>query len=375
MIFRDLGRQYQSMRVEIDTAIQEVIASTAFINGASIRELERELSVYVGMDRCLTCGNGTDALLLSLRALEVGSGDAVFVPDFTFFASAEVIASVGATPVFVDVDARTFNMSVSALEEAYDWVEAQGVLTPRAVITVDLFGLPAAYPQISEFVRMHSLFLIEDAAQGFGGAIDGRRACSLGDIATTSFFPAKPLGCYGDGGAIFTNDARWADVIESLKVHGKGDDKYENERIGMNSRLDTLQASILRVKLRAFVKRELEDIQNVASSYTALLRGVVQTPFIPDGYLSSWAQYTIQLPNREMRDGLQVHLKQRGIPSMVYYPKPLHMQKAFAYLRVPEYACPVSRKLCGTVLSLPMHPYLTQEEIRLVAEEVKTFIR
>lgn len=374
MKFRDLARQYQALRVDIDTAMQEVVASAAFINGGAVRELERELEVYVGMNHCITCGNGTDALLLALRAAGVGPGDAVFVPDFTFFASAEVIAAVGATPVFVDVDEQTFNMSITSLEEAYGRTEWYRGSTPRAVITVDLFGLPAAYPAISDFAHRHSLVLIEDAAQGFGGAIDGRRACSLGDITATSFFPAKPLGCYGDGGAVFTNDARWAELMESLKVHGKGGDKYDNVRIGINSRLDTLQAAVLRVKLKALERYELEEVQRVASSYTALLESVVKTPYVPAGYSSSWAQYTIRLASSEVRAALQAHLKARGIPTAVYYPKPMHLQTAFAYLEVPEEACPVARRLCDTVLSLPMHPYMTREEIEMVATEVREFL-
>lgn len=374
MKFRDLGRQYQALRVELDTAMQSVLTSTAFINGEAVQELERELEVYVGMNHCVTCANGTDALQLALRAMGIGPGDAVFVPDFTFFASAEVVAAVGATPVFVDVDEETFNMSVESLQEAYDRKSLHRGNTPKAVMTVDLFGLPAAYPQISDFARKHSLMIIEDAAQGFGGAIDGRKACSLGDISATSFFPAKPLGCYGDGGAVFTNDARWAELMESLKVHGKGGDKYDNVRIGVNSRLDTLQAAILRVKLRALERYELDEVERVASTYTALLENAVVTPRVPEGYTSSWAQYTIQLESSEVRTALQAHLKSRGVPSVVYYPKPMHLQTAFSYLQLPGSICPTASRLCETVLSLPMHPYMTREEIELVAGEILLFL-
>ena len=216
--------------------------------------------------------------------------------------------------------------------------------------------------------------IVEDAAQGFGGAIDGRKACSMGDIAATSFFPAKPLGCYGDGGAVFTNDARWAGLMESLKVHGKGKDKYDNERIGFNSRLDSLQAAILRVKLKALEKYELEAVRRAASTYTALLEDVVLTPVEPDGYASSWAQYTIQLKSSEVRKALQAYLKARGIPTAVYYPKPMHRQAAFSYLQVPEASCPTASRLCETVLSLPMHPYLTVEEIEAVVAGIKDFL-
>ena len=375
MNFRDLGRQYEALREEIDAAVRGVLESSAFINGAPVRELESELASYVGVSHCVTCGNGTDALTLALRALGVGSGDAVFVPDFTFFASAEVVAAVGATPVFVDVHESTFNLSVSSLQEAYDEVVRRGELRPRAIIPVDLFGLPAAYPEIQNFARGHSLHVVEDAAQGFGGAIEGQRACSFGDISATSFFPAKPLGCYGDGGAVFTNDAQWASLMESLKVHGKGEDKYDNERIGCNSRLDTLQAAILRVKLRAFVERENEAMQRISLLYADMLDGVVGVPLVPEGYCSSWAQYTVRLPNEEVRSALQTHLKAHGIPTMVYYPRPMHMQKAFSYLRVSETACPATRRLCSTVLSLPMHPYMTSEEVETVSREVKSFFK
>ena len=375
MEFRDLKAQYHVLREQIDRAVQQVVGSGAYINGPAVAQLEQELKVYVGMDQCITCGNGTDALHLALLALGAGPGDAVFVPAFTFFASAEVIAQVGARPVFVDVDARTFNMDPSALAEAYAEMAKSGKAKPVGIITVDLFGLPAPYPQIHKFAQSHGLWIVEDAAQGFGGAIDGRKACSLGDVCCTSFFPAKPLGCYGDGGAVFTNDRHLAQLMDSYRVHGRGASKYDNVRIGLNSRLDTVQAAILRVKLEALQGYELGRLQQAAARYDAQLRDVVTTPYVPEGYSSSWAQYTVRLPEVTVRSGLQEHLKQHGIPSMVYYPKPLHLQEAFAGLGYRVGSLPVTERLCEEVLSLPMHPYLEPEEVDMVCEQVRSYLQ
>jgi len=376
MEFRDLKKQYAALKQDIDRAMTEVAASGAFIMGNPVRELEAELAEYVGVKHCLACANGTDALTLALKALGVGKGDAVFVPDFTFFASAEVVSLEGATPVFVDVDPRTFNMDAKSLDDAIRSVHDHMTLRPKAVIAVDLFGLPADFTAIRAITKREGMYLIEDGAQGFGGSIklpkpdgDGfvvRRACSFGDISTTSFFPAKPVGCYGDGGAVFTDNDEWAALIESYRVHGKGQFKYDNVRIGLNSRLDTVQAAVLQVKLKAFAEYELDAVNKAAAYYTERLAGHVQTPVIPDGYRSSWAQYTIRLQNREQRDGLQQTLKAAGIPSMVYYPKPMHLQTAFSTChsqRSEESICPVATSLCDRVLSLPMHPYLTEELI------------
>ena len=349
----------------------DAVASGAFIMGKPVKELEASLAEYVGVKHCISCANGTDALTLALKAWNVGQGAAIFVPDFTFFASAEVISLEGATPVFVDVDADTFNMDVKSLENAIANVKAEGKLTPKVIITVDLFGLPADYVKIREIADRNNLLILEDGAQGFGGEINGKRACSFGDISTTSFFPAKPLGCYGDGGAVFTDNEEWATVMDSLRVHGKGSFKYDNVRIGVNSRLDTLQAAILKVKFDAFKNYEVKDINKAAALYTEKLNGVVKTPVIPEGYYSSWAQYTITLENSEQRDGLQAFLKEQGIPSMVYYPKPLHEQTAYKELNYPQGSCPVTEKLCCTVLSLPIHPYITEEEVELVCSKVK----
>ncbi len=360
MQFRDLHRQYEALKAEMDEAMLRVAASGAYIMGPQVAELEQQLATYVGMKHCISSANGTDALWLALRALGLKAGDAVFVPDFTFFSTAEAPAILDLVPVFVDVDARTFNMDVNDLERKWQQACNNG-LHPAAVIAVDLFGRPADYDAIVDFCRSKRLPLIEDGAQGFGGSIRGKRACSFGDIATTSFFPAKPLGCYGDGGALFTNDDRYADLLRSLRVHGKGTDKYDNVRLGLNSRLDTLQAAILQVKMRHF-DDELKAVNRVAAKYNSLLSGKVIIPEIPDGIVSSWAQYTIQAPNR---DELQARLKAAGVPAMVYYPHTMSRQSAFAHLN--QAPCPVADRLSRTVLSLPMHPYMTDEEIETVA--------
>ena len=375
--FRDLSKQYLVLKNDIDAAMLSVASSSKYIMGPQVKELEAQLAEYVGVKHCLTCANGTDALTLALKAWGVGEGDAVFVPDFTFFSSAEVVSLEGATPVFVNVNPDTFNISVESLRSAYDRVSAEGRLRPRVVVAVDLFGLPADYPSLRQFCDEYHLLILEDGAQGFGGSINGRRACSFGDISTTSFFPAKPLGCYGDGGAVFTDNDEWASLIDSYRVHGKGTFKYDNVRIGMNSRLDTLQAAILQVKLRAFADYELDAVNRAAELYTSLLSGAVVTPTIPSGFRSSWAQYTIRLTSREQRDALQQHLKSLDIPSMVYYPTPMHAQTAFANLLPQEsvWDCASSSLLSTTVLSLPMHPYLTDSDIRIVSDAILSYLR
>ena len=412
MQFRDLKKQYQVLKDEIDSALLEAVADSKYIMGPQVKELERKLAEYVGVKHCFTCANGTDALTLALKAWGIGPGDAVFVPDFTFFSSAEVVALEGATPVFVDVREDTFNLDPDALERAIEAVEKEGELKPRVVIGVDLFGQPAEWPRITEIARRHGLLTLEDGAQGFGGSIDPtrfaasapeitsgaasetatgaiipRRACSFADIATTSFFPAKPLGCYGDGGAVFTDNDQWASLIESYRVHGKGAEKYDNVRIGLNSRLDTVQAAVLLVKLKAFRESELDAVNAVAAQYDKLLGGIVKTPVVLEGFGSSWAQYTIRLSGRDQRDALQAALKAEGIPSMIYYPKGMHQQTAFAdcaYMTCESTdglggscygACPVTESLCECVLALPMHPYMTDDEISAVCDAVKRHLK
>ena len=361
MQFRDLHRQYEAMQAEMDEAMLAAARSGAYIMGPQVAELEQQLAEYVGVKHCISCANGTDALRLALMALGIGPGDAVFVPDFTFFATAEAVAMVGATPIFVDVDKATFNMAHEDLMVKYDYVAFHTQLHPRAIIPVDLFGLPANYEKLHFVADTTGMLLVEDGAQGFGGSFGGKKACSFGDISTTSFFPAKPLGCYGDGGALFTDSDDYAALLRSFRVHGKGIDKYANVRLGLNSRLDTLQAAVLQVKFKHFAE-EIEAVNRVALRYNNLLKGKVDIPLIPDDTISSWAQYTIQVENR---DELQARLKAAGIPSMVYYPRTMSRQTAFAHLN--QQPCPVADKLSQTVLSLPMHPYMTDEEIETVA--------
>ena len=375
MQFRDLKQQYQVLKRDIDAAMIKVATDCNFISGTQVSELEKELAEYVGVKHCITCANGTDALSIAMMAWGIGAGDAVFVPDFTFFSSGEIVSHCGATPVFVDVDSDTFNICSKSLEAAVEKVIAEGNLKPKAVVAVDLFGLPADFDKIKHIADKYNLLVLEDGAQGFGGEIRGRKACSFGDIATTSFFPAKPLGCYGDGGAVFTDDDDLAALMQSIRVHGKGAMKYDNVRIGLNSRLDTIQAAILSVKLKAFKDYEVADVNKAADKYTGLLKDVVKTPVTPEGFYSSWAQYTIQLESREQRDELQAALKEKGIPTMVYYPKPMHKQLAFGLGEDYGFDCSVTEKLCDTVLSLPMHPYLKDDEIEMVADAVKDFLK
>ena len=374
MKFRDLHKQYQILKPAIDHAIAEVLSEGNFISGRQVAELESELAAYVGVKHCITCANGTDALTLALMAWDIGPGDAVFVPDFTFFASGETPAYEGAVPIFVDVEEDTFNLSSSSLEAAIMQVRQEGKLIPRAIVAVDLFGQPANYPQICRIADRYELMILEDGAQGFGGQIGERKACSFGDISTTSFFPAKPLGCYGDGGAIFTDNDEWAALLRSYRIHGKGADKYDNVRIGMNSRLDTLQAAILQVKMNAFEEYELVDVNKVADRYTEKLRDVVKTPTVRDGFFSSWAQYSILLKDEAERDGLQAHLKGKGIPSMVYYPKPMSKQGAFGTIDCVKVDLSVTADLCRRVLALPMHPYLTVDGQDEIIREIRNYI-
>ena len=366
MEFRDLGAQYLALRNDIDVAISQAIAKGRFIGGAPVSMLERELADYVGVKHCISCGNGTDALQLALMAWGIGRGDAVIVPDFTFFSSGEVVSAVGATPVFVDILEATFHIDPAQISSACALARESG-LDPKAVVAVDLFGQPADYPAIREICDEEGLLLLEDGAQGFGGSIGEKRACSFGDISTTSFFPAKPLGCYGDGGAVFTDDDDWAALIRSYAVHGKGTMKYDNVRVGMNSRLDTIQAAILQVKLGAFIEHELEDVNERAAWYAELLdEATLKIPSIREGYRSSWAQYTVVCPDGFDRDALQAALKSEGVPTNVYYPKPMHEQLAFegGCLSLP---CPVTERLCERVLSLPMGPYLSREDAQVAA--------
>lgn len=369
MEFRDLRQQYLSNRDSIHRAVTEVMESGIYIGGRWVTQLEQRLAEYTNVKYCISCANGTDALQLALMAWEIGQEDAVFVPDFTFFSTAEAVSLCGATPVFVDVDAATFNMDYKALECAVEQVLEEGRLIPKAVIAVDLFGLPADYQSIKEIAQRYGMKVLEDAAQGFGGRIGEEKAGSFGEIATTSFFPAKPLGCYGDGGAIFTDNETVKDRLCSLKVHGKGMDKYDNVRIGMNSRLDTIQAAILLEKLRIFEEYELQRVNEAADWYHEILKEKVKVPEVPQGYYSSWAQYTVVLDEQTSREQVQDILGQKGIPTMIYYKKALHEQKAFEDSML-KCDCPVTEKLCKKVLSLPMHPYMDHDTVRFIADSL-----
>lgn len=375
MEFRDLKRQYQALKSEIDLRMQEVINQTNFIQGKQTADLEKQLAAYIGTKHCVACANGTDALQLALMAWNIGRGDAVFVPDFTFFSSGEVVSAAGAVPIFVDIDPDTYNIGCDSLEILIKKVIQKGTVKPRAVVAVDLFGQPADYDAVRKLADQYNLLILEDAAQGFGGRIGEKKACSFGDIATASFFPAKPLGCYGDGGAVFTDNDEWAQLIRSYCVHGKGSSKYDNVRIGMNSRLDTLQAAVLLAKFPAFAEKELDWMQRIAAEYTKQLKDLVKTPVIKDGFYSSWAQYTIQLPGKDSRDGLQAYLKKMGIPSAVYYQKPMHRQPAFAGIEYDDNDYPVANRLSEIVLSLPFHPYMEDKEIVLVSNAIKDYLR
>ena len=375
MEFRDLKAQYNKYKNQIDLAILEVIQGANFIGGKQVTTLEQRLAEYVGVKHCISCANGTEAMTLLMMAWDIKDGDAVFVPDFTFFSTGEVVSFRGATPIFVDVDRDTFNIDTIKLEKTIQKVIAEGKLTPKLIIPVDLFGLPANHIEIEKIAEIYDLKILEDAAQGFGGSIHGKKACSFGDAATTSFFPAKPLGCYGDGGAIFTNDDELAKLLNSLKVHGKGEDKYDNVRIGVNSRLDSIQAAVLNVKLTAFIEHELEDVNRIYKLYNEKLKDIVETPFIPQGYVSSFAQYTIKLKNKEQRDNLQSYLKDKDIPSMIYYVKPMHKQGAFADYIYDEDDFEITNELCDTVLSLPMHPYLSENDINKVVEHIMELLK
>jgi UDP-2-acetamido-2-deoxy-ribo-hexuluronate aminotransferase len=367
MQFIDLQRQYQRIESSLQKKINAVLRHGQFILGPEIGELEGVLCEYTGAAHCISCASGTDALLLPLMAYGVGPGDAIFVPPFTFIATAEVIALLGATPIFVDIDPATYTIDPQKLRESMLNIKSGKMptgkisagLKPRGIIPVDIFGLPADYDALNKIAGDNDLFIIEDAAQSFGGMYRGKKTCSsLADVAATSFFPAKPLGCFGDGGAIFTNDKETAKILESLRVHGQGSDKYNNVRIGINGRMDTLQAAVLLSKMEIF-DEEIALRQRIASRYSELLRGRAVTPSVPEGYTSAWAQYSVQSDNRAE---IMERLKKEGIPTAIYYPKPLHLQEAFSYLGYKTGQMPVSEAVARRIFSLPMHPYLREEE-------------
>jgi UDP-2-acetamido-2-deoxy-ribo-hexuluronate aminotransferase len=378
--FIDLGAQRRRLGSRIDDAVMKVIDGGAYIMGPEVKQFEVELAKFGQSKHALSCANGTEAIVLPLMAWNIRPGDAVFCPSFTFAATAEVVPWLGATPVFIDIDPDTYNMDPAHLDAAIEMVKREGKLKPKVVIAVDLFGQSADYPAIAAIARKHNLKLIADSAQGFGCTLGGKHPIAWADCTTTSFFPAKPLGCYGDGGAVLTNDDELLDVMDSLRVHGKAtkrdidamkfehDPKYLNVRIGMNSRLDTLQAAILLEKLAIFAE-EIEARNVVADRYAVGLEGVAKTPVMIAGGVSSWAQYTIEIADR---DGLARHLKERGVPTAVYYPIPIHKQDVYSRYPLGPGGLPVSEDKAGKVISLPMHPYLdpaTQDRIIAAVRE------
>jgi dTDP-4-amino-4,6-dideoxygalactose transaminase len=378
MQFIDLSTQQKRIKTKIDKKIQEVLRHGQYIMGPEMIELETALAEFTGVKYALSCSSGTDALLMALMALKVGPGDAVFTTPFTFIATAEVISLLGATPVFVDIRADTFNIDFAKLKQTLEDFEKHyqaKELKPKGIITVDLFGLPADYDEIGLIARQYDLFVIEDAAQSYGAQYHGKKAGSFGDIACTSFFPAKPLGGYGDGGMCFTNQNDLNQVMVSLRNHGQGDHRYENVRIGINGRLDTLQAAILLCKFDIF-PQEIEMRQEVAQRYSHLLSETsLKTPVIPERMLSAWAQYSVLAENYTQRQMLLEKLKEFNIPTSVYYPKPLHLQKAFAPLGYKAGEFPVSEDCAERIFSLPMHPYLEAEDQQRIADAIKDALR
>jgi UDP-2-acetamido-2-deoxy-ribo-hexuluronate aminotransferase len=385
MQFIDLSFQQQRIRERIEANVKAVLDHGQYIMGPEVKELEERLAAYVGVKHAVACSSGTDALLLALMAHKVGPGDAIFTTPFTFIATAEVISLLGATPVFVDIDPKTYNIDPGALEKAIlavknndpsnhplpRWSSSSHAtppfLTPKGIIAVDLYGLPSDYERINDMAQKHGMFVIEDAAQSFGAEIRGVKAGALAHIGCTSFFPAKPLGCYGDGGMCFTDDQEMAEIMRSISLHGKGHHKYANIRIGINGRLDTLQAAVLLVKFDIFPE-EIELRQTVAQSYTKLLSSSsLTTPYVPEGYRSAWAQYSLMAKDGAQRSDAQDRLKGAGIPTAVYYPMSLHQQKAFGSLDYKAGDFPVSEDCANRVFSLPMHPYLKEDELKLIA--------
>lgn len=384
MDFIDLATQQKRIKDKIDANIQKVLGHGNYIMGPEVKELEKKLAEYVRVKHAISCASGTDALLMALMAYKVGPGDAIFTTPFTFIATAEVISLLGATPIFVDIDPKTFNIDPAKLALAIQAVKAgdpslhplpltprASSLIPRGVIAVDLFGLLADYESIKTIAQENGLFVIEDAAQSFGAKYKGKKSCSFGNIACTSFFPAKPLGCYGDGGMCFTDDDQLAQAMSSIRIHGKGSDKYDNVRIGINGRLDTLQAAILLAKFDIFPE-EIEVRQDVAKRYDALLSpcSSLLTPHVAEGYKSAWAQYSLLTESDNQRNEIMNKLKGAGIPTAIYYPKPLHLQTAFAHLGYKAGDFPISGDCAKRIFSVPMHPYLKAADLKIICHAI-----
>lgn len=370
--FVDLQAQQKHIRKDIDQAIAKVLDHGQYIMGPEVRSLEKIMSALTNGSHTISCANGTDALALCLMAKDVGPGQAIFVPSFTFVASAEVIVWTGATPIYIDVNKDTFNICAESLRKGIETAKSLN-LKPSGIIAVDLFGLPADYHTLEKIAQEHNMWLMCDAAQSFGASYCGRPVGSVGDMTTTSFYPAKPLGCYGDGGAIFTHDENLAEIIKSMRVHGQGSDKYDNVRIGMNGRLDTIQAAILIEKLKVFPE-EIKNRQRAADYYSNALESLVTVPRIPDQLTSVWAQYTVRLPKGIDRAKLMDYLKSYGVPTVIYYPKPLHQQKAYSqYPTAGLKPLTNSETLANEVLSLPISGYITQETQDQIIEIFKNY--
>jgi dTDP-4-amino-4,6-dideoxygalactose transaminase len=370
--FIDLVAQRRRLGPAIDAAVARVLDHCQFIMGPEVRAFEAELAAFCGARHVVTCASGTDALVLALRAFGIGSGDAVICPSFTFCATAEVAVLVGATPVFVDVDPKTFNIDAKGIAGAVETARAAG-LTPKAVIPVDLFGLAADHAAVAAAAGEHELLVLDDAAQGFGASFNNRRLGTFGHATATSFFPAKPLGCYGDGGAVMTDDDNLADLMRSIRVHGQGSDRYDNVRIGLASRLDTIQAAVLSEKLKIFPD-EIEARNRVARRYAEALGDVTAVPAVPAGSTSVWAQYTIRL-KAGTRDAFAAALKAEGVPTAIYYPIPLHLQQAYKHYPVGKGGVAVSEKLAAEVISLPMHPYLDEATQGRIIDAVRRALK
>lgn len=366
MKFIDLDTQYRRIKPKLLERIEELLDSGKYIMGPQVAELESTLANYTNRKYCISVSSGTDALLIPLMAYGIGRGDAVFVPSFTFFASAEVISFLGATPIFIEVEEDTFNIDINHLIKEIERVKSEGKLTPRMIIPVGLFGLIPDFVQINEIAKKYNLLIMEDAAQSFGAEYNGIKSCKFGDVSATSFYPAKPLGAYGDGGAIFTDDAHLANIIKSIRVHGQGEDNYNNVRIGLNGRLDTIQALVLIEKMK-MLDEELIARDRVANLYNQYLKSV-KTPKIANNYKSAWAQYSVLAENGEQRTAIMKKLNENNIPSVIYYPKPLHLQDAFKDLHYKNGDLPITESISERVFSLPMHPYLEEKDIKDISE-------
>ncbi len=371
MKFIDLGKQQSFIKEKINQRISKVLEHGKYIMGPEVYELEEKLANYVDAKFCLTCSSGTDALLIPLMAKGIGPGDAVITTAFSYIATAEVIKLVGAEPIFLDVDPETFNLNPEFIPLGIRKAYEKG-LNPKAIIPVDLFGQPANYNEICKYALKYDLFVLEDAAQSFGGEINNKKTCTFGDVSSTSFFPAKPLGCYGDGGAIFTNNKELYKVMKSIRVHGEGVDKYDNVRLGLNGRLDTIQAAILLEKLSIF-SEEIIKRNIIADYYTSNMLSCLKRPYVPKNYISSWAQYSLVTKSEDYRNQLLLFLESNKIPATVYYRFPLHMQPVFKYLGYKKGDFPVSEELSRKIFSIPMHPYLAMDEQDLILNAFSKF--